>query len=279
MSLYRDRSPPTAASRRLPMLHKSFQRIHLTIAAVSLLAGIISLLAIALDKPHQGGALPLYLWPLLLLLSVALLVSGLIASYLTRRLDRELECWQQHFRRENDALAHQALHDALTALPNRAAFNHQLEKSWLDSQQRQQLALLFIDCNRFKEVNDRFGHAAGDRVLIATARRLRGRLRRGDLVARLGGDEFAVLLSSVVTEEQAAQVARDITAEMRQPVVLDDGTQIIQSLSIGVALGKDHLRHDALIAQADSAMYRIKQLGGGWFLSPSFSARTPPGTL
>ncbi|MEJ4045866.1 diguanylate cyclase [Erwinia sp. SLM-02] len=275
MSIDRDGSSPVAAPSRT--LRKSFHRIHLIIAAVALLAGLISLLAMALDNPHQGGQLPDYLWPLLLLLSVALLVSGLVASFLTRRLNAELDRWHQHLTRENDTLAHQALHDPLTGLPNRAAFNHQLEKRWLDPRERQRVAVLFIDGNRFKEVNDRFGHAAGDRVLRVIARRLRARLRKDDLVARLGGDEFAILLTAIDREEQAAQVARDITAEMRQPVELEDGTRLPQTLSIGVALGKHHQSTGVLLAQADSAMYQIKQRGGGWFLSPSFWELTPGG--
>ncbi|PRD16075.1 GGDEF domain-containing protein [Pantoea coffeiphila] len=276
MNIDRDDSLPAAApSRTLPTLRKSFHRIHLIIAAVALLAGLISLLAMALEKPHQGGQLPFYLWPLLLLLSVALLVSGLIASFLTRRLNAELERWHHHLTRENDTLAHQALHDPLTGLPNRAAFTYQLEKRWLDLRERQRIAVLFIDGNRFKEVNDRFGHAAGDRVLRVVAQRLRARLRKDDLVARLGGDEFAILLTSIDREEQAAQVARDITAEMRQPVKLGDGTRLPQTLSIGVALGKHHQSTEVLLAQADSAMYQIKQRGGGWFLSPSFWELTP----
>lgn len=276
MNIHRDGSSHGAApSRTLPMLRKSFHRIHLIIAAVALLAGLLSLLAMALEKPHQSGQLPFYLWPLLLLLSVALLVSGLIASFLTRRLNAELERWHQHLTRENDTLAHQALHDTLTGLPNRAAFNHQLEKRWLDPWERQRIAVLFIDGNLFKEVNDRYGHAAGDRVLKVIAQRLRARLRKDDLVARLGGDEFAILLTSIDREEQAAQVARDITGEMRQPVELDDGTRIAQTLSIGIALGKHHQSTEVLLAQADSAMYQIKQRGGGWFLSPSFWELTP----
>ncbi|MBJ9999739.1 diguanylate cyclase [Erwinia sp. S38] len=276
MTIDRDGSSAAAApSRTLPTLRKSFHRIHLIIAVVSLLAGLISLLAMALEKPHQGGQLPFYLWPLLLLLSVALLVSGLIASFLTRRLNAELERWHHHLTRENDTLAHQALHDTLTGLPNRAVFTYQLEKRWLDLRERQRIAVLFIDGNRFKEVNDRFGHAAGDRVLRVVAQRLRARLRKDDLVARLGGDEFAILLTSIDREEQAAQVARDITAEMRQPVKLGDGTLLPQTLSIGVALGKHHQSTEVLLAQADSAMYQIKQRGGGWFLSPSFWELTP----
>jgi len=272
MNIHREGSASAAAPPRvLPTLRKSFQRVHLIIAAMALIAGIVSLVAIALEQPRHGGGerLSSYLWPLLLVLSIALVTSGLVANYLSRRLSSELERWQQHLKQENDVLARQALHDTLTGLPNRAAFIHQLEKKWLDTRDRQRIGVLFIDGNRLKQVNDRYGHTAGDKVLIATAGRLRSRLRQDDLVARLGGDEFAILLSSVEREEQVGQVARDITRAMQKPIVLDEETQIVQSLSIGVSLGKNHPSPQALIDCADSAMYQIKQQGGGWYLSPS----------
>lgn len=273
MNIQRTGSPSAAASpRMLLMLRKSFRRIHLMIAAVALISGIVSLVAIALEQPQQNGdeRLSSYLWPLLLVLSTALLLSGLAANSLSRRLNSELERWQQHLKQENDVLARQALHDTLTGLPNRAAFIHQLERKWLDTRDRQRIGILFIDGNRLKQVNDRYGHTAGDKVLIATAGRLRARLRQDDLVARLGGDEFAILLSAVDRDEQAGQVARDITRAMQKPIVLEEGMQIVQSLSIGVSLGKNHPSPQALIDCADSAMYQIKQQGGGWYLSPSY---------
>ena len=182
----------------------------------------------------------------------------------------ELDLWQRHLKHENDSLTHQTLHDGLTGLPNRKAFEQQLQSLLNDPQTRQQVSVLFIDGDRFKQINDRYGHAAGDHVLTVTAERLRARLRNGDLVARLGGDEFAVLLSTAQQEEQVAQVARDIIEAMRPPISLPEGIQVVQSLSVGVALAKNHSSPEALIAQADAAMYHIKELGGGWFLSPSW---------
>jgi len=189
----------------------------------------------------------------------------------------ELDQWQRHLKSENDSLTHQTLHDALTGLPNRKAFEQQLQRLLDDPQTCQQVSVLFIDGDRFKQVNDRYGHAAGDHVLMVTAQRLRERLRKGDLVARLGGDEFAVVLSTVEREEQVAQVARDIIEAMQPPIALPEGAQVVQSLSVGVALAKNHRSPEALIAQADAAMYHIKELGGGWYLSPSYWGQEIPG--
>ena len=182
----------------------------------------------------------------------------------------ELDQWQRHLTSENDSLTHQTLHDTLTGLPNRKAFEQHLQALMDDPETRQQASVLFIDGDRFKQVNDCYGHAAGDHVLMVTAQRLRERLRKGDLVARLGGDEFAVVLSTVEREEQVAQVARDIIEAMQPPIVLPEGARVVQSLSVGVALAKNHRSPEALIAQADAAMYHIKELGGGWYLSPSY---------
>lgn len=182
----------------------------------------------------------------------------------------ELDNWQRHLKRENDTLTQQALHDALTGLPNRKAFDQQLAALMAEPLARRRVSVLFIDGDRFKQVNDRFGHAAGDHVLTVTAQRLRAHLRKEDLVARLGGDEFAVLLSAVEHEEHAVQVARNISEAMALPIPLPDGTRVMQTLSIGVALAKNHHSAEALIAQADAAMYHIKEMGGGWYLSPSY---------
>ncbi|WP_288498426.1 diguanylate cyclase [uncultured Erwinia sp.] len=182
----------------------------------------------------------------------------------------ELDNWQRHLKRENDTLAHQALHDSLTGLPNRKAFEQQLATLMQDALARKQVGVLFIDGDRFKQVNDRFGHAAGDYVLTVTAQRLRASLPAYNLVARLGGDEFAVLLPTVEREEQVAQVARNILDAMALPIPLPEGTRVRQALSIGVALAKNHRSAESLLAQADAAMYHIKEMGGGWYLSPSY---------
>lgn len=187
----------------------------------------------------------------------------------------ELSKWQHHLQRENDSLAHQVLHDTLTDLPNRKAFELELKKVLSNPVTASQVGVLFIDGDRFKAVNDTYGHEAGDNVLAVTAQRLLAGLRKGDLVARLGGDEFAVLLSGIENGEQAARVAQNVIEAMRAPITLGNGQMVAQSLSIGVALAKNHSSGKAMIAQADAAMYHIKALGGGWYFSPSLWGQDP----
>ncbi len=181
----------------------------------------------------------------------------------------ELSDWQRHMQRENDTLTHQVRHDALTGLPNRTAFEQELNKQLSNPLMAGRIAVMFIDGDRFKEVNDRYGHAAGDLVLTTTAQRLRDRLRKDDLVARLGGDEFAVLLSPVDNSAQAGRAAENVIEAMREPITLGDGRQVTQSLSIGVALARQRSSGETMMAQADAAMYHIKELGGGWYFSPA----------
>ncbi|QHM72747.1 diguanylate cyclase domain-containing protein [Mixta intestinalis] len=181
---------------------------------------------------------------------------------------QELEEWQHSIRREHASLAHQASHDALSGLPNRIAFERALQRAFADSERRQRLALLFIDGDRFKEINDTWGHAAGDAIITATAQRLRVQVRKTDMVARLGGDEFAILLHDISGPDQIARVAQHLMNAMKKPLILPDGQSILWSLSIGAALGKSARSAEGLLAQADAAMYHIKSLGGGWYLSP-----------
>ncbi|KWR75938.1 MULTISPECIES: diguanylate cyclase domain-containing protein [Pseudomonas] len=177
----------------------------------------------------------------------------------------ELEAWQQHLERENASLAHQANHDSLTHLPNRAFFEGRLSRTLRELAQRgEQAAVLYIDSDRFKAINDELGHAAGDRVLVAIAERIRGQLRDSDLVARLGGDEFAVLLAPLPDSRAALRIADDILASMAAPIALPDGSSISTSLSVGVALYPRHGRTLAeLLHRADGAMYQAKRRGRG----------------
>lgn len=173
----------------------------------------------------------------------------------------ELESWQSHLQRENASLAHQASHDSLTRLANRGHFEDCLARTLRDLQrQGGRAALLFIDSDGFKSINDDLGHAAGDAVLVAIARRIRGQLRESDLVARLGGDEFAVLLAPLQDGEVALRIADKIVVSMATPVELPDGSLLQTSLSIGVALYPQHGdTPEALLHSADLAMYQAKR--------------------
>lgn len=158
---------------------------------------------------------------------------------------------------------HLAYHDVLTGLPNRANFLRAQEMAIAKANNAShKLAILFLDLDRFKPVNDNFGHHVGDQVLVAVAERLRAALRRTDVVARLGGDEFGILLTEQVDTSVATALARKLLRSLSRPFMID-GIKIVIGSSIGVALyptdGDDAER---LLAKADKAMYRAKGSGG-----------------
>ncbi|OWW21902.1 putative bifunctional diguanylate cyclase/phosphodiesterase [Noviherbaspirillum denitrificans] len=163
-----------------------------------------------------------------------------------------------------DFLAH---HDALTHLPNRLLLVSHMEHG-LRAAQRDgaRVALMMLDLDRFKDINDSLGHSAGDALLKQVAGRLSGRLRGMDTVARLGGDEFAILLTQIAHPEDAALVANDIIASLGQPWTLPNGVEVRTGTSIGISIYPDHgtTTHD-LLQHADAALYRAKQEGRGCF--------------
>ncbi|HUN76840.1 MAG TPA: EAL domain-containing protein [Steroidobacteraceae bacterium] len=175
-------------------------------------------------------------------------------------------------RSEREAqLYRQAHYDPLTALPNRLLFREHLAQELAAASPG---ALLYIDLDYFKRVNDGFGHLAGDQLLAVVALRLRAAVKEGDLVARLGGDEFAVVLRKVVDAGAAAAVAERITESLRQPVTIGSTDHAI-SASIGITLfPEDGVSPDELVRNADNAMYRAKDLGRGRF---AFVEREPAG--
>ncbi|WP_322044225.1 diguanylate cyclase domain-containing protein [Paraburkholderia sp. J67] len=179
----------------------------------------------------------------------------------------EFEDWQNNLRHENASLEHKATHDALTGLPNRSQFETRL-KNALDEAMvtGQRVAVLYLDCDRFKEINDCLGHEAGDAVLISIAARLRTQLREVDLVARLGGDEFAVMLAPMHELASATRIAEDIASGMTPPIALPDGRTVATMMSIGIALYPDHACDaSGLLRAADAAMYRAKRARpGSW---------------
>ncbi|MEC5162118.1 MULTISPECIES: diguanylate cyclase domain-containing protein [unclassified Janthinobacterium] len=177
----------------------------------------------------------------------------------------ELEAWQSHQQREHATLSHRANHDSLTGLSNRAQLEAELQRGVAEARLTGgRVAVLFLDSDRFKHINDNHGHAAGDAVLVATAARIKRQLRDGDLVARLGGDEFAILLRPLRSGADAEHIADMIIDAMRAPIALPDGAGIVSSLSIGVAVYPDHADDAAaLLGAADEAMYRAKQAQRG----------------
>jgi diguanylate cyclase (GGDEF)-like protein len=153
-----------------------------------------------------------------------------------------------------------AYHDGLTGLPNRSLFQDRLGLAITHSSRRQgRLALLYLDIDDFKGVNDSFGHGYGDRVLVELAGRIRAAVRAEDTVARLGGDEFVVLLAQVTGAADAARVAAKVLEAVRPPFRVD-GREVSIAASVGVSVYPDDgTSSDDLVRHADGAMYRDKQ--------------------
>jgi diguanylate cyclase (GGDEF)-like protein/PAS domain S-box-containing protein len=161
-----------------------------------------------------------------------------------------------------EKLQHQAFHDTLTGLPNRALFSDRLQHAVARARRHGgKFAVLFVDLDNFKIVNDSLGHDAGDELLVGMAGRLRASLRPEDTAARLGGDEFALLLEDLADVGEARRVAERIADKLRVPFVLDDRETFVTA-SIGVAFGGTTAeRSEDLLREADLAMYRAKHSG------------------
>jgi diguanylate cyclase (GGDEF)-like protein/PAS domain S-box-containing protein len=162
-----------------------------------------------------------------------------------------------------ERLIHDAFHDALTGLPNRALFTEHLKLA-VDRARKKDpylFAVLFLDLDRFKNVNDSLGHAVGDELLVGIARRLEHHIRPVDRVARLGGDEFALLLDGIEAPSDATRVAERLQKEMQLPFNIR-GHDVFTSASVGIAMSSTgYLGPDAVLRDADTAMYRAKALG------------------
>ncbi len=163
-----------------------------------------------------------------------------------------------------DALAHQATHDALTGLPNRPLFLDRLDHALARARRsRGRLAVLFLDLDDFKLVNDTRGHEAGDQLLVAVKPRLMAELRPGDTVARFGGDEFVVLCEDLVADAAALSIAERIAEACARPIMIGDHEHVV-SASIGIVIvERGHSTPSNVLRDADAAMYRAKAGGKG----------------
>jgi len=198
------------------------------------------------------------------LLSIAQSIGSQIGQFIVRKQAEE-------------ALRFVATHDALTGLPNRVMFSQRLDHAIRQAQRHgQRLAVLFIDLDRFKVINDTLGHDYGDSLLREAARRLSQGLRSSDTVARLGGDEFVVLLEEIADPMLVAGVAQKLNAVLAERFVLA-GSEYHVTASIGVSLYPDDSENaQALVKNADVAMYRAKERGGNMFqfYSPRLNLHT-----
>ncbi|GAC1537805.1 MAG: EAL domain-containing protein [Myxococcales bacterium] len=191
-----------------------------------------------------------------------------IAGSLTDITDRKVA---------EEKLLHDALHDGLTGLPNRSLFMDRLSQAMAFERRRDgyRYAVLFLDIDRFKTVNESLGHFQGDRLLVAVARRLTACVRDGDTVARLGGDEFVILLADFPDPQEPLRVAKRIHDELAPPHDLD-GNVVFATASIGVAMGdRLYQKPVEILRDADTAMYRAKDLGRAHHVvfQPSMHAR------
>jgi diguanylate cyclase (GGDEF)-like protein len=178
------------------------------------------------------------------------------------RLRREIKAQMDALHAKQRELVHLATHDALTGLPNRMLFMQKLESAIEEATRRDEaLAVLFVDLDRFKQINDQFGHSVGDKVLVAVALRLRQVLCAGDVVARLGGDEFIVLIEGPHVAEAAPGIASRIMDALNETLLMDG-----HSMTVGASIGISQFPDDSgtaeeLLLNADAAMYAAKSGG------------------
>ena len=223
-------------------------------AVLMILLGLVAYLS--LDR--------LILRPLLALSNTAEAQStGQPAVRETRDLTSAFRDLQSQLRDHEQALDHLTHHDSLTGLPNRTLFRRRLAEGISAAKQRDMLVgLLFLDLDRFKQVNDSYGHAAGDQVLIEISRRLQKVFRQDDLIARFGGDEFAVLLENLHARDEMTRLAKKALSTIQRPFEFD-GRIFHSGASIGIAVAPDDGNDpDRLIQLADTAMYAAKREEG-----------------
>jgi diguanylate cyclase (GGDEF)-like protein/PAS domain S-box-containing protein len=176
-------------------------------------------------------------------------------------ITKMIELEQEHIK-QTKALQHQAYHDHLTQLPNRTLFQDRLEQSIISAKRNEEkFALLFLDLDQFKKINDSLGHHAGDKVLIEVAKRFKTVLREEDTLSRLGGDEFTIILKNIKNEKSAALVAQKLLSSMSAPIEITYHTLHL-SVSIGISIyPSDSLIQEDLLKYADTAMYKAKDEG------------------
>jgi diguanylate cyclase (GGDEF)-like protein len=193
-------------------------------------------------------------------------VKGGAQDYLVKsRLDRELLVRSMHYsierKRYQVQLEHQANYDTLTGLPNRNLLNDRLRQSVYGQRDRRSTAVVFMDLDHFKFVNDSLGHSTGDKLLKSMAERLRSVLREGDTVGRVGGDEFVIILNDQSSEEVIFRAMQRIAAKVSEPITID-GKELYVTCSAGISMyPQDGEDVDTLLKNADAAMYRAKEHG------------------
>jgi diguanylate cyclase (GGDEF)-like protein len=215
-------------------------------------------------------------------LMVALLLLttvGGVAFYIFR-INRKLQLSLTELETVEKAMEHMAMHDSLTRLPSRRLLNDRMQQALTVARRDDtQVALMFLDLDKFKPINDAFGHGVGDLLLQQAAERMVACVRESDTVARIGGDEFIVLLRSVTDADHASEVAEKIRAAISQPFELA-GQPLSSSCSIGIALyPQDGSDGFTLSKSADMAMYQAKRDGGNCVRVFEHQAKSTPATV
>lgn len=186
-------------------------------------------------------------------------------NFVFNQLLGEIQSWHTRLEKENLKLSYQVQHDDLTQLPNRNYFYQMLCNVYDNEASRNQTALIFIDNDNFKAINDKYGHPIGDAVLQEMAVRLKQSTRQNDFVARLSGDEFAIIIKSVTQIEHLISIAENLIKCCEAPLHYK-GQDIYFSFSLGIAIAKDAQSPEDFISQADQAMYKAKTLKHHWFI-------------
>jgi diguanylate cyclase (GGDEF)-like protein len=216
------------------------------------------------DSVCTAGSLADHEWMAATIAGVTLLIlcETLVLCLLDSRMVSRTEWMSASLQRANAELQHRALHDPVTQLPNRMLLEDRIQQALEECRRRDEsCAVLFVDLDRFKAVNDSLGHVAGDELLRAVAERLRRLVRSEDTVSRLGGDEFVILLRTVADAQEAERMARQMVDAHQEPITLKAG-EVLMGASIGVSVFPDHGdTAAALIASADLAMHQAKKSG------------------
>ncbi|PQP81496.1 diguanylate cyclase [Paenibacillus sp. PCH8] len=196
------------------------------------------------------------------LIQISDMTSTNTRVYKLKNLIKELDVEYNKIKISEQISKHLSLHDTLTGLPNRMAFNDRLVLAMNHAQRSEgKLAVMYVDTDGFKQINDGYGHDVGDQVLLETAKRLKENIRSTDIVARHGGDEFSIILSELKDSQHAENVAKKLAAAFEMPFEIADN-HIYLSVSIGVSLYPEHGQESSMLLKyADLAMYRIKKNG------------------
>lgn len=223
------------------------------------------------------------IWTAMLTLSAGLALTGLLVGYLFVSLRRairledltvslqaatedlhrntaDLERSAEDLHQKSEQMAHMARHDALTGLANRLVFHERISEAMSRRGGGALFAILYLDLDHFKDVNDTLGHSAGDRLLCIVAERITKSLRESDTISRLGGDEFAIILADLADREFVATAAERLIRDVSEPFSID-GVLVTVGVSIGITFGAEDKTVDSLVKEADLALYEAKRVG------------------